>query len=246
MSPHNYLYVDESFARLRCAGSRLPPMNRKEEPCPHFPPARRAAPSARANARAGLELRVRRVQGVLAAELYDKYPRGTTHRCVCQELAPQLIFCVGPGECKLVKPPFCILCRRECSDGPAAASVRFRDYKPLPEACIGHPHGLEWFCPDHAPAARELADLDSAAAIGKLCERFGYPRPGEVPPLDCERCGQPISARRRFASPTATRCLACQIEIERSGSQDSPAQSLHQEPPPMGLLGWLRSLWRAK
>jgi hypothetical protein len=53
--------------------------------------------------------------------------------------------------------------------------VKFRDYAPLPDGFPGHPHGLERFCQDHAPAARELAHLDFATALTLLQRQFGFP-----------------------------------------------------------------------
>jgi hypothetical protein len=81
-----------------------------------------------------------------------------------------------------VKPPFCWLCSRDfrCEWFPTGGGgelVHFLDYKPLPEGCVGHPRGLEWFCRDHAAAAQELAHLDAATALAALQARFGsFPR----------------------------------------------------------------------
>lgn len=79
-----------------------------------------------------------------------------------------------------MKAPGCSLCHRDCLHTPYPAElVRFRDYEPLPDGCPGHPRGLEWFCQDHAPAARELSHLDFATALAMLKKRFGAP-PAEL------------------------------------------------------------------
>jgi hypothetical protein len=81
-----------------------------------------------------------------------------------------------------MKKPCCWLCGRDCHDEQIVAElVRFRDYEPLPEGFPGHPRGLEWFCPDHAPAAQELANLDSSAVLTTLQQRFGIPAAEVVP-----------------------------------------------------------------
>lgn len=66
-----------------------------------------------------------------------------------------------------MKPPMCSVCDRyfEASDD---SLVAFADYEPLPEDSVGHPLGLEWVCPEHIQAARELRYLDSKDAIARL------------------------------------------------------------------------------
>ncbi|RBP46508.1 hypothetical protein DES53_102899 [Roseimicrobium gellanilyticum] len=51
--------------------------------------------------------------------------------------------------------------------------VRFRDYEKLPHDIVGHPPGFEWFCREHAAAARVLSHLDSADALIELQRQFG-------------------------------------------------------------------------
>jgi hypothetical protein len=87
----------------------------------------------------------------------------------------------GGGE--RVKPQYCLLSSRDfrCEwfhTGGGGELVRFRDFEPLPEGYAGQPQGLEWFCREHALAARELAHLSSTAALAALQERFG-----EFPPV---------------------------------------------------------------
>jgi hypothetical protein len=81
-----------------------------------------------------------------------------------------------------MKAPICMVCDRWLSEWPPGQDggglVSFRDYEPLPEGACGHPRGDEWFCPDHAPAARELTDLDSATALTVLRGRFRPPPHG--------------------------------------------------------------------
>src|SRR5262249_26791201 len=86
-----------------------------------------------------------------------------------------------------VKSPYCWLCGRDfrCewfhTEG-GGELVRFRDYAPLPEGQVGHPQGLEWFCREHGPAARDLAHLGSTTALAGLQRRFGtFPKPEPSP-----------------------------------------------------------------
>jgi hypothetical protein len=87
-----------------------------------------------------------------------------------------------------MKSPICYLCHKDfrshyfhaCAGGKL---VRFADYKPLPEACAGHPQGLEWFCSEHLAAAQNLSSVSSAAAHAKLVEQFGAFPPYEDKPL---------------------------------------------------------------
>ncbi|QIF02481.1 hypothetical protein [Roseimicrobium sp. ORNL1] len=77
-----------------------------------------------------------------------------------------------------MKPAYCWLCGRDFrSEWRHAQSggelVRFRDYKQLPDDAVGHPPGLEWFCREHAAAARVLSHLDSASALVELQRQFG-------------------------------------------------------------------------
>jgi hypothetical protein len=71
-----------------------------------------------------------------------------------------------------MKAPICSVCNRWLSEWPPGEDsgdlVSFRDYRRLLAGAVGHPHGMEWFCPDHVSAARELSDLDSATALAVL------------------------------------------------------------------------------
>jgi hypothetical protein len=56
--------------------------------------------------------------------------------------------------------------------------VQFSDFEPLPDGCVGHPGGLEWFCRDHALAAQSLSHLDTETALAELRLRYGaFPEP---------------------------------------------------------------------
>ena len=136
-----------------------------------------------------------------------------------------------------MKAPICWLCGRKCFDEPAEL-VRFRDYAPLPAGIPGHSPGLEWFCSDHAPAARELANLASASALAVLQKRYGFPPDGGPAPRDCERCGRPIPSRRLREVPAAKRCWSCQVEAERPAV--SPAAAL---PAGVPKRGWWHRLF---
>lgn len=71
-----------------------------------------------------------------------------------------------------MRPPICAVCHREFSLSEGD-TVRFADYKPLPEGTVGHPDGLEWFCEVHLEAAERLRDLPSGKAIRRI--RAGLP-----------------------------------------------------------------------
>ncbi len=79
-----------------------------------------------------------------------------------------------------MKAPVCVVCERWLKEWPpereGGGMVSFRDYEPLPQGVVGHSRGDEWFCPDHEPAARELAHLDSASAVALLRKRFMPPQ----------------------------------------------------------------------
>lgn len=82
-----------------------------------------------------------------------------------------------------MKSPYCWLCGRDFHSEwfhslGGGELVRFRDYLPLPEDFVGHPQGLEWFCREHAQAARELVDTDSTDALVELQQQYGtFPTP---------------------------------------------------------------------
>jgi hypothetical protein len=82
-----------------------------------------------------------------------------------------------------VKPQYCWLCGRDFRSewfhtGAGGELVRFRDCEPLPDGYVGQPDGLEWFCREHAPAARALAHLDANTALVELRRQFGeFPVP---------------------------------------------------------------------
>lgn len=77
-------------------------------------------------------------------------------------------------------PPRCPICGLSIRNLPAELEnkplsevfelVEFKDYAPLPNGMSGHPQGMEWFCVEHAKAARTLRHLDSAAAIDALVD----------------------------------------------------------------------------
>lgn len=86
-----------------------------------------------------------------------------------------------------MKPPVCHLCRKhlELDDGPYLENgygdlVKFMDYRPLPLPCVGHPHGLEWFCKEHIAAAKKLSYLDAKTALHQLQVEFDI---AENPPM---------------------------------------------------------------
>jgi hypothetical protein len=66
-----------------------------------------------------------------------------------------------------MRPPICDLCGARF-EPEAGGMVRFADYEPLPDGMVGHPQGLEWFCPRHIARARKLSHLPSGTAITRL------------------------------------------------------------------------------
>jgi hypothetical protein len=65
-----------------------------------------------------------------------------------------------------MKPPICAACGARFD--PDAATVRFADYRPLPDGMVGHPEGLLWFCGRHLESARALAHLTAASAVAEI------------------------------------------------------------------------------
>jgi len=87
-----------------------------------------------------------------------------------------------------MKAPCCWLCGRDFRSAWFHAQsggelVQFRDHEPLPDGYAGHSSGLEWLCRGHAPAARELAHLDAAAALVELQRRYGVFPEAEPSPM---------------------------------------------------------------
>jgi hypothetical protein len=70
-----------------------------------------------------------------------------------------------------LKPPHCVVCGDERH---GATLVQFADYRALPDGMPGHPHGLDWFCERHAPAATELRHLPIADAVARIRRRRGW------------------------------------------------------------------------
>ncbi len=82
-----------------------------------------------------------------------------------------------------MKPPYCFLCHQPFGANQGGGMVTFADYQPLEEGVFGHPHGWEWFCPTHLPAAKALAHKTSAEALHDLQGEFGaFPQPVYVQP----------------------------------------------------------------
>ena len=87
-----------------------------------------------------------------------------------------------------MKPPYCALCQSDCrfeylQTGRGARLVEFADFDRQAEPVVGHPHGLEWFCDEHAGAAEALADRPFPEAMAGLRARFGdFERLGSRPP----------------------------------------------------------------
>lgn len=61
--------------------------------------------------------------------------------------------------------------------------VQFADFEPLIEGRAGHPHGLEWFCNEHAQAAQALAASTSSEALSKLHGTYGIFPPMNPSPI---------------------------------------------------------------
>lgn len=61
-----------------------------------------------------------------------------------------------------------------------------------------------------AEVERDLAELRQ---IARACERIDSGHYGE-----CSDCGKAIDPRRLLAQPAATRCAACQGDVERQAS----------------------------
>jgi hypothetical protein len=78
----------------------------------------------------------------------------------------------SPGwQCELVLPPRCELCGRKAVQGGGHpfggySLVQFADHQP--QETGGLSSGLSWFCPQHAQAARTVADLPRVAAMTRL------------------------------------------------------------------------------
>lgn len=77
-----------------------------------------------------------------------------------------------------MKPPYCFLCHKDCRCAAfhlnaGGGFVRFADFLPLPDGKVGHPQGLEWFCPEHLPAAKTLAFKNSNGALYDLQQKYG-------------------------------------------------------------------------
>ena len=70
------------------------------------------------------------------------------------------------GSRTFMQPPICALCGVRFDAG--AATVRFSDYRPLPDGMVGHPHGLVWFCGAHLEAAGAVAHLPTEQALTTL------------------------------------------------------------------------------
>lgn len=52
------------------------------------------------------------------------------------------------------------------------------------------------------------------AAQAEALERARGRLPHGTSPVDCERCGEPIGARRRFALPGVRICIECALRRE--------------------------------
>lgn len=73
-----------------------------------------------------------------------------------------------------MKPPICEFCHRDFrASVKEGGTVRFADYKPLPERMVGHPKGLAWFCAEHLDQAQELAELKRLDALRMMRARLG-------------------------------------------------------------------------
>lgn len=94
-----------------------------------------------------------------------------------------------------MKAPICTVCGRYQS--PDASDrfelVAFADCVFLEPGCIGHPYGLEWFCPVHIPAAKALSSLRLDAAMIELDALF----PAEAAKREAQRKKQEARARER-------------------------------------------------
>ena len=66
-----------------------------------------------------------------------------------------------------MKPPVCCVCDRRLETGEGGL-VAFADYEALPGGLVGHPSGLEWFCPEHLEAGRALQHWKRDPAVAKL------------------------------------------------------------------------------
>jgi len=66
-----------------------------------------------------------------------------------------------------VRPPICAVCHDRFSPREGG-TVQFANFESLPEGIVGHPKGLEWFCPVHIGAARGLSDLSSGDAVRQI------------------------------------------------------------------------------
>mgnify|MGYP001792006470 CR=1 FL=1 len=72
-----------------------------------------------------------------------------------------------------MKPPICAVCGKRFSPGKeedGGMTVKFADYKPLPERMVGHPKGMVWVCSEHLAEARSRTNLPTAEAIKQIRE----------------------------------------------------------------------------
>ena len=67
-----------------------------------------------------------------------------------------------------MKPPICVLCRDRFDPGKEGGTVRFANYKPLPDGMTGHPDGLVWFCHAHLEDAKSRSHMSSNEAIEEM------------------------------------------------------------------------------
>lgn len=73
-----------------------------------------------------------------------------------------------------MRPPICAICDDRFMEGGGLVQFKLTDAQRVElkrfeqPGFVGHPPGLEWFCPQHLPAARELSHLTLGEAMAKM------------------------------------------------------------------------------
>ena len=69
-----------------------------------------------------------------------------------------------------MRPPICRICQQEFdpAEGGDLLSFQSHEDEEWPPGKTGHPSHQEWFCADHAGAARELTHLTLPEAMDRL------------------------------------------------------------------------------
>ena len=94
-----------------------------------------------------------------------------------------------------MKPASCVLCGKSASDEMSEKHgewIEFADYDAMAVNSLSHPHGLEYFCFEHAPFAKKHSAQPLAVAMAALEQQF--------PRSDCETCSSRAVTTTLFSS----------------------------------------------